>query len=195
MRSRLFLETLLVYIVIVAPAAAFAQDINKELVDLARELDDLKAEMDPLKALMQGAVIAFDRSEKDGACPKGWQKFDAAAGRFIVGAGITTDQSLTDHPALKDDPNSAIGGAETSILTSDNIPEHDHLLGMDTAQNQFLKEQGSSAMPSLIIEAKTFAGRTMVSGGPTMQTVRGDRSAAPLGNMPPFVALYFCKKQ
>ncbi len=69
----------------------------------------------------QGAVVAFHRSENEGACPRGWGRLPEASGRFIVGAGVNTwadinNRPLTNHPSLKDKPAGAVGGEEVHVL-------------------------------------------------------------------------------
>ena len=158
-------------------------------------IESLEADLKAFRGI-QGMVVAFDRSEEEGSCPKGWRKFVAATGRFIVGAGVSQDKALTHHAALKNDPNSAIGGGEKIVLREDNLPQHDHLLAANNAAAQFLAEQQRTANPSLRGEDGAFGGRALVTGGPTVLTVRqNDRTAAPIGSMPPFVALYYCMKE
>ena len=180
MQSRMLVVPALVAGVFFAGTAQ-AQDTNQLVLKMKDELDALKAEIEPLKAVLQGAVIAFNRSEKDGACPKDWTKFDPATGRFIVGAGITTDTALTDHPSLLDDAASAVGGEEKHKLNLDEMPSHYH--GIRRTQGKV----GDGKYPDWT-----------VMGNQVIQTVGVSDNAGrdqPHNTMPPFVALYYCIKK
>jgi hypothetical protein len=137
----------------------------------------------------QGAVVAFNRSEREGACPIGWRKFDEAAGRFIVGAGVNSwvdvvGRPLTRHPSLKDKPEGAVGGEEVHQLTVVEMPSHDHSSsGFNLLVTRNGKEVAEHAVPQNIdINARK---------GKPIEPEGGDQ---PHNNMPPFVALYYCIK-
>ena len=119
-----------------------------------------------------GAVLAFDRSE---GCPEGWAQFADAAGRSLVGVG--KGQGLSNRSYR------SIGGEETHTLTVTEMPTHNH----DTQGYQYLLsiDGEGAAMPH--DRARSWPniqrpGQIQPAGG-----------SAPHNNMPPFIALYFCK--
>lgn len=166
-----------------ASKANFTCIVAKLAATLSR-LETIEAETAPFRRA-KGIVAAFDRSEED-ACPKGWKIFKPAGGRFIVGAGVNTnsDQAgneLTDHPSRLDDKIKAVGGAEKHTLTVAEMPSHDHRgNNVGTSANRGATnmlhpwDSGTKGEPSQGVEP---------SGG-----------NQPHNNMPPYIALFYCKK-
>jgi microcystin-dependent protein len=167
-----------------------AQDTNQMVLRLVGEIDALKAEIEPLKALLQGAVVAFDRSQARGACPQGWQLYQPAGGRFIVGAGTNTHKDmngkdLTDYSSFKDDPLKAVSGEEMQVLTEVELPAHRHGVYRHAAERS----------PSSGLQ-----GAGSADTNPPSNVRDGWESGSAGGNqphniMPPFVALYYCIKE
>ncbi len=173
---------------------------------LFSRIDELEKEVRPFKKA-KGAVIAFDRSEED-ACPAGWSRFDPAGGRVIVGAGANNNVdmnglSLTRHPSHKDDSIKGAGGAENHMLKAAEIPE------VDVRFNKsFYGFSGSAHSMTLGSGNLLVAGCPYPPGGSgndCNDTAKrpGERYSAKAGsetlaqahnNMPPFVSLYYCKK-
>ncbi|QDG74422.1 hypothetical protein [Labrenzia sp. PHM005] len=135
--------------------------------------------------LLAGAVVAFDRSEKNGgACPAGWSLFESAGGRMIVGAGTNTNKDqngipLTDYPSFKDDSTKSIGGEERVTLSVSQIPEHTHAFTFSDGTNS----------PEHVDKSHNEFGLKNA----TEQTGPAGEGQSH-NNMPPFIALYFCKK-
>ncbi len=135
-------------------------------------------------ALPSGAVVAFDAPTR---CPEGWSEFADAQSRVIVGAAFGTGFS----PRLGDDPDGGAlaeykyrehGGWERVRLTTAHLPAHEHKVaqaGADTAVD----------IPGMV-SGTAAAVRTAI-GGDTTTPIGGDQ---PHPNMPPFLALYICKK-
>ncbi|MBG6148687.1 hypothetical protein IWQ51_006861 [Labrenzia sp. EL_142] len=148
-------------------------------------------------ASMKGAVIAFDRSEDrgggiaGGACPIGWTLFRPAGGRFILGAGSHTNSDengarLSDYGAFSDDPDDATGGIERYALTREEMPWHQHSMGVD------LRGEGGGSGYSYVRPVGPNDG----SGAPTVgMGGLQDQSTKAHQNMPPYIALYFCRKE
>lgn len=151
------------------------------------ELADVRAELST-----RGVVVAFDRDDLDqDTCPKGWKPFEQARGRVIVGAGDPskapaefgldengnhlTDRSLRQH-----------GGTETHQLSINEMPTHEHPVRD--------MEWGYS------INGNDHPARIDVDDGPPWGGHTGRLNTEPRGenqphnNMPPYIALYFCKK-
>jgi hypothetical protein len=117
-----------------------------------------------------GAVAAFDDPND---CPAGWVKFDEAAGRTIIGVGAgpgLTVRSYRDR-----------AGEEEHTLTVPELPSHTHDV-MQMVQNDAEDGVDSAARNSF-----EHNNRTVQSGA-----TGGGR---PHNNMPPFLALRFCKKK
>ncbi len=176
---------------------ASAQD-NQRLLELSNQIKDLQAEIEPLKALLQGAVIAFHRSENEGACPPRWKRFEPAAGRFVVGAGVNTwtdvaGRPLKDHPSLKDDSAGAVGGEEVHQLSIGEMPVHNHN-NFDTAEqndyNQLLTYRKDNGYTGKYFDGSV--GELAYQNGRPITSAGGDQ---PHNNMPPYIALYYCIKE
>jgi hypothetical protein len=135
-----------------------------------------------------GAVLAFDR--KDG-CPTGWQSYPQAWGRFIIGAveagdirkipgGFIRDARGVDlTPKPFGEPN----GEEMHVLTEPEMPVHIHSLKLDSrwGDKTDMKSFGWGGDNGL--GAPQLEASTLPAGG-----------SAAHNNMPPYVALYFCRK-
>ena len=111
------------------------------------------------------AVVAFE-----GKCPEGWSPYSKAEGRFILGVG----KGPLKKAVFREEP----GGEEEVTLTVDGMPEHRHGLYFAGA---YLKagntEQAIHGNPESLNVTTEPAGR-----------------GQPHNNMPPYIALYFCKK-
>ncbi len=83
-------------------------------------------QIEAINGLFSDAVLAFNRSETQPACPRGWSLFREAGGRLIVGAGQHENHGLSEYPSFKDDPNDATGGAENVAVTVAQMPTHRH---------------------------------------------------------------------
>lgn len=140
---------------------------------------------DTASPLLAGAVVAFDRGQRNGgACPSGWSLFESAGGRMIVGAGTNTNKDqngsdLRDYPSLADDPEKAVGGQEKVKLKVSEMPKHSHIFTFSDGTNSPRHVDNSHDEFGL----KNSTENTSVAG-----------EGQPHDNMPPYVALYFCKK-
>lgn len=152
----------------------------REVVECVNQLfdrlDEVRSENLLLKReiVPDGAVIAFDR--RDG-CPRGWSQFNAGISRVIVGAGKprSLPSGGVDTVLSAREFNEA-GGEETVRLTLDQMPTHDHggLFAGDGNQAGMLNEW------------------TYHAAG--YEQIRAQGGSQPHNNMPPFIALYYCKK-
>lgn len=136
----------------------------------------------------RGAVVAFDR---DDGCPNGWSEFASARSRVIVGATpipfpdeIGADdrgEPLTPRQYRHD------GGAEKHALSEGEGAKHHHLL----YQYPFGWEQGRTG---------DHHGRFQINANYSLKNrertvyTNSTEEAEPHNNMPPFIALYYCKK-
>lgn len=115
-----------------------------------------------------GVVVAFDSPN---GCPRGWKEFEAARGRTILGANASRTHGYTARPFGN------VGGEEEHLLTINEMPSHDHggIWGGDG------KKAGMNN--SYAYHAQGYVRISSEGGG------------QPHNNMPPYIALYFCKKE
>lgn len=122
--------------------------------------------------LPSGAVVAFRLAD----CPEGWEPYDLARGRAIIGSGkgdALSTRHLEEH-----------GGEETVILTTDQLPAHKHKYAEYHYYDQ-AKKKDAYATPK---------------GDETGDVVKKTRTSEAAGggeahnNMPPFVSLLYCRK-
>lgn len=132
------------------------------------------------RLIPSGAVVAFD---SEVGCPRGWSELEDARGRMILGASNTEADAVLTRRQYRE-----FGGAETHTLTVDEMPSHSHLLPMRTT-GQERPDIGSGAGPH-----GHFQNRVLVEGGGMGQTTSPEGGGQPHNNMPPYIALYFCKK-
>ena len=203
---------------IVAKLGGISAGVPVERVDeLERRL--FEQEASGVSFIAKGAVIAFDRSESftmsfaatgspGGACPPGWRLFREAGGRVIVGAGSheNVDEngaSLTRYDAFSDAPDQAVGGTEMHKLIGDEMPEHDHDAGSLQAISDGPMVHGSNVHPQ---DPKPVNGSERLMLGHLLNReldhthgingkVSPEGKGEPHNNMPPYIALYFCKKE
>ena len=150
----------------------------------------------------RGAVAAFDLE----ACPTGWSPFAHAWGRFIVGAVSTADLGKIPGDFRQDDGGANLvertfglpGGEQAHILLPNEIPEHRHFLAADVG------EDGRNNVLTQSNTIKITDGAAV--GHDPWYILRGTSEVATLGlssafggseahnNMPPYVALHYCRK-
>lgn len=110
----------------------------------------------------------------DDSCPAGWSPFEPARNRFIVGAG-------SEHAYR------STGGASTVVLEQPHLPPHRHQI------ETF--EWGMS------INANGAAQRLDMDDGPPWNGLSGRLTTTATGqgeaheNLPPFVAMSFCRSR
>lgn len=163
---------------VVAFVAAVAFFLGGEY-EVWKKVKDL-AEKERLNAsIPAGAIIAFaDAPDGDvkrdcKSVGNGWEAFSAADGRFIVGAG-QLDENV--YIAGRD------GGEDEVILSDSQIPKHNHgLRGVMNGQ-PFQWGAGQYSIPAVGTNAGTASFDWNVGGGQAHN------------NMPPYIALTYCKK-
>lgn len=136
---------------------------------IAKNPEIQQAVADRVAPIPKHAVIAVDI---DG-CPPGWQPFEAAAGRLIIGAGKggpLTNRKYRD-----------VGGAENHELTIEEMPAHAH-------SYELIKDKSRGGQKG----TQTVVITNRLEGEAKTEDVGGSRSH---NNMPPFIVLYYCKKE
>lgn len=160
-----------------------------------------EAEKQTIAAFPAGSIVAFDLDLKTQAgCPEGWAFFEPAGGRFIIGAGdhdndwfpegSDTPTRLTIYPTFAQDDRAGIqetpqaratGGAETHTLLKDEMPVHTHVqrVGQDGVVGERIAKWNITGLGGPVVAAPT-------------EHAGGNK---PHNNMPPYIALYYCKKE
>jgi len=171
--------------------AASATDIQQALGNVDQIAEQIASNSDFQKIVsetaladLRGMVVAFDQSK---GCPVGWSEFQEAAGRMIIGVGEGSIDRIGDQDIpLTERRWRDFGGAESHILTDTEMPRHNHILERkigvvrDDRPNR-PKDNGFSGRSADISTHRTSA-----------TTFAGESKAH--NNMPPYLALYFCKK-
>ena len=128
------------------------------------------------------AIIAFTSAKGEKTCPLGWEPFEPAKNRFVLGAG-------GQYPVV-----GSIGGEEQVTLSEAEMPNHGHVVNA-VALNEYYPPNGGLGHTS-----PNHSGTEnilMLPGGgqrsPTQWTGPAG-SSQPHNNMPPYIALYFCQK-
>ena len=112
-----------------------------------------------------GSVVAFDRAK----CPDDWDEMPRIAGRVIVGVGQGTGLSMRTRGEF--------GGSEEHSLSLNEMPRHRHGIPVNAGSGL-----GLVLRPNLGLPGATSGVEMMGSGKPH-------------NNMPPYIALLFCKKK
>lgn len=162
---------------------------QSQLSSEAQLVQKLIDELDAFK----GSVVAFDRK---GGCPAGWSPHTDSYGRVIVGAipnGPKRPSEMThevlDHKAyfagLRD-------GEEHVALTPSQMPSHWHVNG----EFQRLMRLGKIGEKFTTMGGDEGLGEPILHVSKPMLKKGGDEGGVtvPHNNMPPYIALYFCKK-
>lgn len=146
--------------------------------------------------LPSGMVAAFENK-----CPMGWDLFDRAGGRFVVGAGHHANKDANGKQLTIYQKHGLNGGEEEHRLAVEEmvshvhavpIPEHTHQFNWGTSQGA-----GSNTGDSLAGAPYYFPRTAPISieaGGVTVNS-GAQGGSKPHNNLPPFVALYFCQKE
>lgn len=105
----------------------------------------MNAMTDRNSALPQGAIVAFA-----GNCPQGWQDFDVAAGRMLIGAG--------QGEGLPKRRQGEIGGGSENAEVNLSIPQSQNYSSdpaiinpLPESSNQEIAVRGPSMPPFLVV--------------------------------------------
>ena len=140
--------------------------------DILTYLDCLEKRIDA-EHVPPGAVVAFDAKE----CPDGWEKYDDAKGRTIIGVG--TGKHHSGRPLTTRDLGDKLGD-EAHKLDPSEMPSHTHEIYRHAApRGGSLKGAGADDKGTKVIDGW----QTGATGGGLAHN-----------NMQPFVALLYCKK-
>ncbi|MEL7105122.1 MAG: hypothetical protein AAGM21_04325 [Pseudomonadota bacterium] len=160
-------------------AKALAAEIDSSranVVDAVLQNASLREQIATTAALPTGAVMAFDLP---GGCPAPWTPFAPSQGRTVVGAAFGIDDELLRDPPPQYKYRDHGGAAEVTLL-EDQMPSHTHTLENNGKHSGFLLAEGNLNRGVV----STIRNEETVSAG-------GNR---PHPNMPPYIALFYCKK-
>lgn len=143
-----------------------------------RSNEDLLSRIIPV-----GAVLSFDLPD---GCPVGWAPYSQGAGRVIVGVGSATDQIGEARTFLFGDPP---GGTFQHRLSLAEMPAHAH--GFSVWEPIFGTGRRFDTQPGIGLHPAE------PSAGDVKQTFQTTPTGGnqPHNNMPPYIALHFCKKE
>jgi len=143
------------------------------------EIKTLKASLANIVPAIGGhektkAIVAYFSDKGQKTCPDGWSPFEEAKDRVIIGASFK-------YPQV-----GMLGGEESVTLGEAEMPMHSHahpdygytLAISGTGTTTAIDEDASLRQPNLL--------------SANLLETRGDNQ--PHNNMPPYIALYFCKK-
>lgn len=122
-----------------------------------------------------GAVVSFDTI----VCPNGWEVFQPATGRFIVGAG--------ERPGVSSYVLRAEGGHASVTLKNSNMPAHQHATQLGVLP-------GTALYGATDERLSAVAGASLGTFQQAKTSVHGSQNPEPVTLLPPFVALTVCKK-
>lgn len=131
-----------------------------------------------------GAVMAFDRPD---GCPSGWVDLAEVEPDLFVGRTIVSQGSAPGREArgFRD-----VGGTEAHTLTNEEMPAHRHDSGNVT---ELGPATGNGRLDIPNADMNGGPGWYGVSATSKPTTAVGGNQ--PHNNMPPYIALYFCKKE
>lgn len=150
-----------------------------DLASLAARIDALETSAQSVVAVPAlgdhpdtRAVVAYVSAKGEKTCPKGWEPFEAAKDRFILGAGAA-------YPVV-----GTLGGEAEVSLTEAQLAPHDHRSELQYGWDV----NGNGGKERIDVgDGSPWGGRT----GYIQTNDAG--GGEPHNNMPPFIALYFCQ--
>lgn len=136
----------------------------------------VKETVGEIGSLPSSAIMVFDRAD---GCPSGWTRFVEGEGRFIAGASFNGGYSFR-----------ATGGVTEIDLNVNHLPGHRHWLIVPKDTGVTLQEvgvsEGNMTINQIVIGSDL--------GVDIFARDDGDHSH-PIETIPPYIALYFCKKE
>lgn len=175
---------------------SLSSNIETIVTDVASKSDFQEAVADKALDGLSGLVAAFDR---DDGCPTGWVPFEPANGRFIL--GVDGDKYRLPYEAGK--PQYQLAGEESVTLKAEHMPKHGHGVSTGISGNSWYhdgfaggasKEGIDTTFNNPDKKIKRYGGHGIFPDA--LEKVGGmpDGTTSPHKNMPPYVALYFCKR-
>jgi hypothetical protein len=174
-------------------------DAKNRFTALIKCTEAIAVELDTRPRLPENAVIIVDSPNK---CPRGWVIFDKSAARVIVGAGNFSDgmdeKFAFDENGQKLKPYAyhQHGGESFVTLKMPQMPSHSHPVTSSPPHTNIHDGFGGSPnnyglRPNYDPNVLPQTGWSQTQHHNFMGTLGNNQ---PHNNMPPYVALYFCKK-
>lgn len=171
---------------------AFADSSSLRHTETETRLEAAEAEIEILRGRLRGSVVAFDRTQED-PCPNGWTLYSPAQARMVVGAGLHGSPNLTEYPSFSDNPEQATGGAEKVTLAPKEMPAHRHAIPLVTLDPPFRSQSLGQNAPYFDYRTRDDV-KIDIAMSSDFHGVGVAGASVAHNNLPPFIALYFCKK-
>ena len=170
---------------------ATARAIISCMGELQKELEQAQSDEGVSSvSIPEGAIMAFDRPN---GCPRGWSPFDDAGGRVIVGAGPGMIPGTQDRDRkIETKKYREHGGEENHTLSDLEVAGHEHEV-VDAADHVLTLDDGTPNRNTILIRSQ-ISYKNGNSAAPIVAQRIGEKSK-PHNNMPPYIALYFCKHE
>ncbi|MCB1018770.1 MAG: hypothetical protein H6509_11580 [Bryobacterales bacterium] len=127
-----------------------------------------------------GAIVGFTSTN----CPAGWEPYEPAKGRVVVGALNASNTDETGSTITKWGIEQ-VGGEQSHQLSLSEMPKHSHLT----------VEAGDAINSEFGVGARGNARHGVKWQNPFERSFTSPVGGAQAhNNMPPFVALHFCQK-
>ncbi len=181
--------------------------LSREVKGYRTEIESLRGQLTDVHQKLEqaeipaGAVIAFDLRS---GCPDGWNEFSEGNGKFLIGSG---EGKLTNTGPYSQKKQGAItplpsiefglqGGALEHKLTRLEVPNHSHLVYGNWSADHTPPE----SLHNLQAHKNTSPTSGYALRLPTEEIKRtqddhlGDTVGSAHNNMPPYIALHFCRR-
>ena len=154
----------------------------KAIAILQKDRDEMRASTDRTRKEFQndGLIGYFE-----GNCPKYWEEYYPASGRFIISAGYYSAHSSDGREEVGTYNLGSIGGEINHKLYKNEMPQHNH---RDGDFRFLLKSDCSNTMPGSV---DVTCGEPNLHEAAILIDEGGD---APHNNIPPYIALKACRK-
>lgn len=178
-------------------ASALIEDYQAQITTLEERVTTLAAQGQT--ALPKEAVVAFS-----GVCPEDWKPYEPAAARFVIGAATKADleagpaafRNGSNGKPLTERRAGVPGGSEKHTLPPGALPGHQHFTVVKQNYNRDLDAKSAISFNRDENEGdakdyKLEGYNAQANIGVTSSSGDGEE----FGSMPPYIALYFCKKK
>lgn len=131
-----------------------------------------------------GAIVAFDLA----ACPDGWLEYSPSVGRTIIGVG---NYEGDDYAPTENYTLGVKGGYAKWKLTESEMPAHTHRVLLGTPPPKDVRYTAANLSTDISKPSQMVLVDDGMSTTLSTEKVGGDASHE---NMPPYIALRYCKK-
>jgi hypothetical protein len=164
----------------ISDAAAALNAAKQGIVAQIKSDKELLSQILGNVVIPSGVVVAYSVLGEASDCPDGWKWFTPASGRFIVGAGPEINKDVNGLDLTVYGPGT-IGGMENQTLSVNQLPP------------QSIKISGLASVSR--VDRFNAGGKDYPVVGVSSGTIDTGGAGAPISNMPPYLALYYCVKE